>query len=153
MRISAITNYTNINKAQTFNGLWGKTSKNIDIDTVLCIPTHHETYYYYPYKDETAAEIDKVVKQYSSAFIDDSDERSKYIIKSCSVCTTLPFSQADFDEYHSSSECKDTPVNKGIHNYLSRVKYRYLNNMLEQQTPAINHVFDDLIKPKMDLEG
>lgn len=152
MKISATGfNYTNVqpkqntNKMQSFNGLWGRNSRNIDIDAVLSIPTHYETCYYYPFKDESAEQIKEVVKQNSSAEMITEEGQSKYIVKSCKVCTTLPFSKAQFDEYSSTQDLKSaSDISVGIHKFLVKLSHRFIDNNQEHQTPAINHSFDKL---------
>lgn len=155
MNISSIgSNYTNINTSQSFKGLWGRTSKNIDVDPVLCIPSHYETYYYYPYADETKAEIRQATEKYDKAEISTSPEGRKYIVHSCRVATILPFSKREFEEYKAAEKFVDTPSNKKIHMYLSTVKDRFINKDINAQVYAINPVFKEYLnKPKIDLEG
>lgn len=141
MKIASITsNYTN--QAQSFKGLWGRTSKNIDIDSVLGVPSHYVTYYYYPYLDETAEEIKEVVRQNSSADMIDINGQSKYIVKFCNVCTTLPFTRKDFDEYYSAQQNNNVTMSAKIHKYLEALGCRFIDNKTDQQTSAVNPVFE-----------
>lgn len=143
MKISAIkSNYTSMNRTQSFNGLWGRTSNNIDIDAVLGIPSHYVTFYYYPFSDESVEDIQKVVKENSSAYMKDINGQSKYIVRSCNVCTTLPFSKIEYEEYSSAGERTGTSKSLQIHKYLSALCGRFIDNKTEEQTSAINPNFN-----------
>ena len=156
MKISAITsNYANLNEAQSFKGLWGKTSKNIDRDPVLRVPAHYETYYYYPCADETQEQIHEVVNKYNKAYMDESGDQSVYVVNACKVCTVLPFSLQALELYDKAQTCIDTPENTKIHTYLSRSSDLYKNLEEGQQISAVNRIFDPLLpkKKRFDLEG
>ena len=55
MNIPLFNSFENLNVAnkQSFQGLWGKTSRSSDFDQVLGIPKVEEVCYYYPFNDET----------------------------------------------------------------------------------------------------
>lgn len=153
MQISSILpSYTGINKTQSFQGLWGRTSVNPpDIDPVLGIKTHYETCYYYPFADESEDEIKDVVSKNSLAFVDDTVKPNTYVIKECKVCTTLPFKKVNFDNYYAAT-AKDvtyTSNNRKIH---ALVKDKYTNNN-DEQIPAINTLFNKFTERKIDIKG
>ena len=96
MRINQIQNFNYYNnntiKAHSFKGLWGANSRLIDKDPVLGVYTDYETYYYYPYADETDEHIQAATKDYTKAYIDESQD-SRYIVKECKICLPLPFTE------------------------------------------------------------
>ncbi len=144
MRILPINNYNNI-KTQNFNGLWGKNSFLVDRDSVLGVTTDIETYYYYPFSDESPESINEVLKKNKTAYID-HNAHDRYIIRECKLCTTLPFKEVNFNTYKDAdSSTKLIPTIKKVH-YL--VMDKYLNNTGEQRS-AINPI----IAAKLDTKA
>lgn len=136
MNISAINQTYNMksNQTQAFKGLWRQTTASNDRDKAMCIFKNKETTYYHPFSDETKEEIDKVVKKNSCAYMDESIPQ--YIIKECRVCTTLPFSKKQFNEYYSAnSDIEVTPTIRRIHAFVSD---KFINSNLDAQKSAIN---------------
>lgn len=152
MKINSINYSLNYNKpthkAQNFEGLWGKTSKNTDFDAVLGIPKVEETSYYYPFSDETQDEINKVVKENTSADIDETDGAMKYKINDCRVCTTLPFKKVNFENYTAMNEKSKLYSNTKVIHY--SVKDKYLNNGYgSEQISASN----ENVAKKLDIKS
>lgn len=137
MKVSAIHNNYNFqnSKSLNFNGLWGNTKRLIDRDPVMGVKTDYQTYFYYPYMDETQEDINKVVSDNTAAYIDDSTNVSTYVVKECKVCTTLPFKKVHFDNYQAAnSATRMTPNLKRVH---FSVQDKYINNIDEQKS-AVN---------------
>ena len=67
------------NKSTSFKGLWGETSVMKDKDPALCILSEQQTYYYYPFFDETQDEIRLAVEQNTNAYIDEYAPEPIYI--------------------------------------------------------------------------
>ena len=87
----------NLPKSQNFKGLWGKD----ECDEYITDGGYGHTQYtssYFPFKDETQAEISKVVKEHES--YQDGLYSTGY---SVSVQSKLPFTKKDFQEYLSNS--------------------------------------------------
>lgn len=105
MKITPLNySYTNkMSKTQNFEGLWGKTSKNSDIEQSLGITKVEEVCYYYPFEDETAEDIQCIVEENTEAYIDESESVPKYKVKECKVCTTLPFNELSYLNYATLS--------------------------------------------------
>ena len=68
MNISLFNSFEKLNVAnkQSFQGLWGKTSRSSDFDQVLGIPKVEEVCYYYPFNDETPEQIQSVIDKNTS---------------------------------------------------------------------------------------
>ena len=140
MKITPINySYGNSNiqsKTRSFEGLWGRTSRTTDYDKTLCIPVITETCYYYPFSDETNSEITRVAADNASADIVDVNGSTKYIIKDCRICTTLPLEKADFDTYKMlDASDKMTESAKIVHYW---VKDKFITNGYGEQTSASN---------------
>lgn len=149
MQINLI-NYNNkpMVKIPSFEGLWGKTSKNTDFDAVLGVPKVEETSYYYPFADETKAEIAKVVQENTKADIEEQGGSIKYKINDCKVCTTLPFKQVHFDNYRAMNEKSKLYNNMKTVHY--SVKDKYINNGYgSEQVSAIN----EKVAQKLDVKS
>ncbi len=132
MKISAVNNQI---KTPNFRGLWGKTSMHSDIDPVMNILKVENTYYYYPFLDETPSQIKETVDKNSEAYIDESSPQ-RYIVKQCKVCYPLPFSEAEYNKYkYGDKSTRLTSKIKKIHVY---VKSKYFNNELGQQISCEN---------------
>ena len=100
----------------------------------MCIFKNKETTYYHPFADETKEEINRVVDKNTCAYMDESIPQ--YIIKECRVCTTLPFSKKQFNEYFTAnSNTEITPAMKRIHAF---VVDKFINSNLDAQKSAIN---------------
>ena len=69
MNIPLFNSFENLNVAnkQSFQGLWGKTSRSSDFDQVLGIPKVEEVCYYYPFNDETPEQIQSVIDKNTEA--------------------------------------------------------------------------------------
>ncbi len=140
-----LNNSIGSNKNQSFNGLWGGTTRLVDKDPVLGVNTDYETYYYYPYLDEPLSEIDNVIKNNTAAYID-AENGSRYVVKECKVCTTLPFKAVHFDIYrHADSSTRLTQNLKKVH---FSVQDKYINNQGEQKS-AVNDVIKSRLNVKM----
>lgn len=136
MRVAGINQAYNLkqNNTQAFKGLWGKTSMINDIEPAMCIFKNQTTYYYYPFLDETDEEINKVVKENSSAYIDEKSRR--YKVNECRVCVTLPCTKSAYEEYtKADASTKLTEYLKDIH---MGVNNKYINNALNHQISAVN---------------
>ncbi len=106
MRISAInqnrfSSYSKFN--QNFKGLWGKSLSDHYEDSMYS--SDSTVHYYYPFKDESQNEIDKVVneKEYNNTSC--ADPRTVYDPITCSesvsvsVQKKLPFTKNEFYAY------------------------------------------------------
>lgn len=137
MRIPLVQNsYGKINNSrnQSFQGLWGETTRVLDKDTVLGVRTDYETYYYYPFADEFPDEIQEVVDNNTDAYFDEKSG-CKYVVKECKVCMTLPFKEVHFNNYQKAdSSTRMTQNLKRVH---YSVKDKYINNKGEQES-AVN---------------
>ena len=140
MKITPV-NYIQYNNhnTQNFSGLWGKTSRTSDFEQALGIPKIHECCYYYPFSDEKNEQIDKVVQDNKNAFIDQENGNSKYKIKECKVCTTLPFTEKQYTEYlDMDNKSLINSLTKKIHSFVSD-KYT-TNEFGLSQKPAENDI-------------
>ncbi len=149
MQINSI-NYNNkqMVKTPSFEGLWGKTSKNTDFDVVLGVPKVEETSYYYPFADETREEINKVIKENTKADIEEQGGSIKYKINDCRLCTTLPFKQSHFDNYRVMNEKSKLYNNMKTVHY--SVKDKYINNGYgSEQVSAIN----EKVAQRLDIKS
>lgn len=149
MKITPL-NYSNTNKiskTQNFEGLWGKTSRTSDIEASLGIPKVEEVYYYYPYSDETQAEIQHVVDENTEAYIDESDSVPKYKVKECRVCTTLPFNELSYLNYATlSPKAKISSKIKLVHSY---AKDKFVTNEYGlNQEAAVNEEVSRMLDTK-----
>lgn len=106
MRISAINqnsiySYHKLN--QNFKGLWGKSTSEHYEDSMYS--DDFTTHYYYPFKDETQDEIDKVVQENEYSNTSCADPRLVYNPITCSegvsvsVKKKLPFTKSEFYAY------------------------------------------------------
>ena len=110
MKIQPIMNVpTNTNlelqrgKAQSFKGLWGETDVNEYEDSTLSMTTR--TMHYYPFKDETKSEIDRVVKQNESDGTKSPDSAAVMTFINTtvvSVMAALPFTKREFQDFMSN---------------------------------------------------
>lgn len=142
MKISCISN-----SIRNFNGLWGKTSRRTDFDRSLGVPKVEDTYYYYPFSDETQDEIKQVLKQNNDALINDDDGFTKYITKYCKLCTTLPLKKVNYENYiNMKPSNKLTTMMRRVH-YCVKDKYR-TNEYGLDQVPAISEVVANKINVK-----
>ena len=134
MRISAINNCSK----QNFQGLWGKTSKNIDIDEALGVRKEDEVKYYYPFKDEDPREAYLLVQGIKHAYIDEKEPA--YYVNDARVCATLPFTEAEYLAYKSLQDKKQaTDTTVKIHEYVAN---KYLNAEYGVQQSAQNPNLD-----------
>ena len=134
MRISAISNYSKPN----FQGLWGKTSKNIDIDEALGVRREDEVKYYYPFKDEDERAAYILVQGIKHAYID--EKAPAYYVNDARVCATLPFTEAEYLTYKNLTDKKQaTDTTVKIHKY---VENKYLNPEYGAQEKAQNQNLD-----------
>jgi len=152
MKITPINysyNYSNIQtKSQNFEGLWGKTSRNTDFDKVLGVPTVRETYYYYPFSDETTERINQVVSENTDADIVEENGNFRYMIKDCKICTTLPFKEVNFDTYSAMDSSSRLTKNARVVHYCAKNKY-ITNQYGNEQVSAAN---DAVAQKLMDLK-
>lgn len=142
MQITPVNYYSYSNKQQkiqNFEGLWGKTTRKTDYDEAMGIPKIQEVYYYYPYMDESSEQIQKQIDNNTNAYIDEQNGNSRYQIKECKVCTTLPFKEAHFRNYSEMTKAdRLTPNIKRVH---YSVRDKYINNVYgNEQKSAINDV-------------
>lgn len=141
LSINAIHNKMN-NKS--FKGLWGETTRLIDKDPVLGVSTDYETYYYYPYADETSDEINEIIKNNTAAYID-YNRGCRYVVKECKVCTLLPFKKVNFDSYHAADN--STRLTQNIKKVHFSVRDKYINNQGEQIS-AVNKTIKSRLSKK-----
>ncbi len=95
-----------------FRGLWGKSkvssaryfdnTQQVDYDIV------NETKYYYPFKDETTSEINKVLRKNKSSSSNLSEaygifETGEVKTVTCEVKSKLPFTAQEFKEFMNNS--------------------------------------------------
>ncbi len=148
MKVSSVNNINNFNlqkrgiNTKSFSGLWGKTSFRTDYDPVLSVPKIETTYYYYPFNDEKQEDIDKITQSNSSAKIVDN---SKYIVKECRQCYTLPFTEAEYNEYSTANLSRN--VKGKMRNIHYNVKDKYINldvheNQKSAANPKISRILD-----------
>ena len=107
MKIQPITNVAmNTNQelqkvqANSFKGLWGETDVNEYEDSTFSMT--NRTMHYYPFKDESKAEIDRVVKQNEedSTKSPDSSAIMTFINTTVvSVMSALPFTKQEFQDF------------------------------------------------------
>lgn len=148
MKISPLVNTINTRNTN-FTGLWGKTTRKTDIDPAIGIPTVYETYYYFPFLDETKEDIENVQFAYNNAYIEDKDGTSKYKIIECKQCTTLPFKQVSFEENYQKYEPSKrlTSSIKKIHKAAEKL---FLNNKFgTEQVSAANKY----VSARLDTEA
>ncbi len=128
--------YTNINNSQNFKGLWGKTSRNTDYDCALGVPKVEDDYYYYPFADESSEEIKKIHSENTKAYVEDS---SRYRIKDCKICATLPFNKNMYEAYTAIKDKKEITDNIQFIHYF--VKDKYIDNEYgNKQKSAVNDI-------------
>ncbi len=130
--------YTNKNqKLQSFEGLWGKTSRNTDYDEAMGIPIIQEVCYYYPYLDENPEQIQKQIEKNTGAYVVEENGNSRYKTKECKLATILPFTEAQFLNYFGFTISDELTQNiKRIHALLGD---KYVNNIYgKEQQSAIN---------------
>ncbi len=136
MKISQVSNAYNVkqNQSQSFKGLWGKTAFLNDFDQAMCIFKNETTYYYYPYLNETQKDIERVVRENTHSKIDKKNNRFEKQI--CRVCATLPFTEAQFNEYRKMSKIEPSDIESGrIHRF---VQDKFTNSPLNGQVSAVN---------------
>ncbi len=145
MQIQSLTSLHSANThnySKNFKGLWGKTSIESDMDEGLGCFVDRETFYYYPFKDESIRKINSVIKENTFDFIDESGVKPRYIIKECKQGITLPFKESYYKTYlelnKNSSNLFDF---KKVH-FL--VQDKYVNKTRNEQTPARNEKLDGL---------
>lgn len=132
----------NILKSPGFNGLWGKSSSNSDVDPAIGVLKVQETYYYYPFCDEDESSVTEIVRENSSANIDTKGPSPRYFVKDCRVCATLPFTQSDYEHYKSlSGSSSMNNTDKKVHSY-SKGLYRTNNITLQSDNEAVNLKLD-----------
>ncbi len=148
MQISSVNNINNSavqkqkSNTRSFGGLWGKTSFITDYDPVLSVPKIEITYYYYPFDDEKQEDIDLITKTNSSAEIVDN---SKYIVKDCRQCYTLPFKESDYNEYIKANLSRNVKGKMRKIHYNVKDKYTNLDvyeNQKSAANPNISRILD-----------
>ena len=140
-----INQINNIYNTQAFKGLWNKTTVNADHDKGMGVFTVRETTYYHPYSDETRDEIASVVKANSNAYID--NETNQYKIKECRVCTTLPMTKKDYEEYAAATN--NTLLTEKLRNIHIDVRDKYTDNEWNNQKSAVN----ESVKHRISIYG
>lgn len=141
MKIASLSNNYNINsnRNQNFQGLWGKTQKNSDMDPGMCVFKHETTYYYYPFLDEKKADLDRMVEEGNHSRMDKKNNwYEKQVFK---LCATLPFTEADFKAYTAAQEYKGPEDEKTriVHrNVLDKYINKDPNNQTEAKNPKIS---------------
>ena len=95
----------------------------------------------HPYADETDEHIQAATKDYTKAYIDESQD-SRYIVKECKICLPLPFTEDQYNEYKRAG--LDTEITPDILKTHTFVQNKYLNNIGEQVS-AVN----SQLKPKL----
>ena len=141
MRITPVVKQSNTVNNQTFSGLWGKTKRRTDIDEGLNIPSITETYFYYPFSDETEQQIRQIQKETNKEYIENkngSDKLYKYRFKRC---RKLPFTMNEFTNYYLNSNLDKN--SKIIHQYAQNL---YTTKGFEiEQIPAFNDDVETLL--------
>lgn len=149
MRVLPISNNYNT-KQQSFNGLWGATSKNIDIDPTLGINTVYVTFYYYPFADESKEYINEIVQSHSNAYLDTpfGNQKPKYMVNECKICSTIPFSQDDYDSYYDETnpDADFTESKQRLHAFVAN---KFINHDYNNQQSAANEIFSKKARRKM----
>ena len=85
-------------KPQSFKGVWGKSSQVSDIEPAMNIPLIKKYYYYYPFKDESEDQINKVLQENSDAkIIHDPDD--KYVIKEARRTLRTSYTEDEYNKY------------------------------------------------------
>ncbi len=136
MKISHVSNTYNTrqNQTQNFKGLWGKTTFLNDMDPAMCIFKNETTFYYYPFLNESAKDIEKVVRENTHSKIDKKNNRFEKQV--CRVCATLPFTETQFQEYKKMPPTKTYDEEVGrIHRF---VQDKFTTSPLNGQNPAVN---------------
>ena len=124
-------------KPQAFKGVWGKASQVSDIEPAMNIPLIKKYYYYFPFKDESEAQIAQVLKENSEAKIV-HDGEDKYIIKEAKRTLRTSFTEAEYNKYRALSSSSKMDSNmKNIHSIL-RNKYSTSGFDDKPQESAIN---------------
>ncbi len=149
MKISAKNPISNLNtnkmKQESFKGLWGKTTVTSDIDSGLGVNVVTETYYYYPFQDETVEQVKEIVRQNTSDYVDEKSRPNRYLIHECKVGMILPFQSVHFKNYQQARDVNNVYTNlKKVH---FSVKDKYLNNTGEQIS-AYNENIGNILNKK-----
>ncbi len=149
MNIPLFNSFENLNVSnkQSFQGLWGKTSRSSDFDQVLGIPKVEEVCYYYPFNDETPEQIQSVIDKNTEAYIDESEDTPKYKIRDCKVCTTLPFQELHYINYATLSP--KSKLNNRIKIIHSFVKDKFVTN---EYGPNQESAKNDEVAQKLNLK-
>jgi hypothetical protein len=145
MQISKIAQWENnysTNK-QSFQGLWGKTSKATDIDMGINVPVVREVTYFYPFADDDEETINTTITSGKNAHFERKDGFTRYMKKDCKLCNTLDFTKAEYEQYKkflpaNGDDYDNSQINKlrDMHNTL---KTKYENNVFgSEQLPAGN---------------
>ena len=134
MKISTINSYSKPN----FQGLWGKTTKRVDMDAALGVRREDEVKYYYPFKDEDPRIAELTVQGLKHAYIDEN--APAYIVNDARVCATLPFTEDEYRAYKDLKEKKQaTDITVKIHKF---VENKYINAETGKQESAQNPNLD-----------
>ena len=91
-------------QAQSFKGLWGETDVEEYEDSTFSMTNY--TMRYYPFKDESKAEIDKVVKEHESDSTKSPDSAAVMTFvntTAVSVMAALPFTKQEFKDFMNNS--------------------------------------------------
>ena len=149
MKVLSISNNYN-SRIQSFKGLWGATTKNTDIDPTLGVNIVSVTSYYYPFLGESKESIKAIAESQSKAQIEtvEGSQKPNYVINECKICSTIPFTQEDFDNYYSETNpsSRFTRNKQRLHAYVHR---KFLNSDYEHQKSASNEIFAEKARKKL----
>ncbi len=143
-----ITPINTNNKHQNFAGLWGRTSRSTDFDMSLGVPKVEDTYYYYPFIDETEEQIQNVRKENTLADIIQEDGYDKYIVRDCKICTKLPFKEANYLGYLAWTPDKKLTQKIKLVHYSVKDKYTTNEYGLSQENAFNAKVSEKLLSLK-----
>jgi hypothetical protein len=97
-----------------FAGLWGKTFRDERLVYGGDVLEYTTNLYYYPFKDEAPEAIEQIIKKNNSSTSSGGGFITTYYDTSCSQCTTLPFTEKEFDAFTNNPESMDETKRKLI---------------------------------------
>ena len=148
MRVLSISNnYTS--RMQNFNGLWGATTKHTDIEPTLGVNAVSITSYYYPFIDESKESVKALALANSSANLEtpNGNQKPNYVVNECKICSTIPFSQDDFNSYYNETNpsARFTKNKQRLHSFVFN---KFINPDYGKQQSASNEIFAEKARKK-----
>lgn len=98
-QINQLSKNAKPSKSQSFQGLWRQGKRRSDIDPILNVPKIKDTYFYYPFLDETKEEIAAAVKKVNKAEFKTENGITKYYVRECRVGLRTTFSKQEYENY------------------------------------------------------